>query len=359
MATHREEQDPIVFPDESAEGLLPPFVPGWSVLPAPRAMPATALPLVAGALFAGLGVGMALRGGYSRGRLALAAGVGLAGFGLLAGRGLWFATRYEIPELNRAPEELPPVQAGEHGTVHRGRTEVPREGGGSRPYLWIWLVPAPGNPCERRGSYRWYQYVRLRLTLDGERKRVRGSILGATGLKYRFDEWNPDYHASEVGPADPTLSPPGLGLDADRAGKPFRHYDVPGTRTAGGTSTLTGVLDAPNFCQRGTQAHSPAEQLLERFLPAGGTVREQIDRPADQTVRMRIEIEGRSYLVCVADGAAACIGRVEWDYANDIEIRLTWSVEGVTLGAQKRWRLGSEIRRCDLSLDIGDWVQPC
>ena len=181
--------------------------------------------------------------------------------------------RYDIPALNAPPEELTPVMAGEHGTVHRGRSDVPLEGGGSRPTFDL-VVPARGNPCEQRGSYRWYQYVRLRLTLDGQLKRLRKPIEGATGLKYFFDKWNPDYHVSEVAATDPGFSPPGLDLDADRLGKPFRHYDVPGTRTAGGTSTLTGVLDAPNFCQRGERTHSPAEQLLERFFPAEGTVRE-------------------------------------------------------------------------------------
>lgn len=351
---------PIVWREEEQADASPVAVPGWVAPPAHRRLrPSRVEPLLGAAFLAGLGVGLALRGSEDRGRLALAAGAGLAGIGLSGPGGLWFAPRYDIPALNAPPEEEPPVVVGEHGTVHRGRSDVPLQGGGSRPYLWIWIVPARGNPCEQRGSYRWYQYVRLRLTLDGQHKRLRKPIEGATGLDYFFDEWNPDYHVSEVAATDPGFSPPGLDLDADRPGKPFRHYDVPGTRTAGGTSTLTGVLDAPNFCQRGERTHSPAEQLLERFFPAEGTVREQAVAPPEQAVRIGIEIEGRTYLVCVADGAATCIGRVAWTYRNDIDLLLVWREAGIALGTARRWRLGSEIRRCALSLAIGDWVQPC
>jgi len=99
--------------------------------------------------------------------------------------------------------------------------------------------------------------------------------------------------------------------------------------------------------------------LLERFFPAEGSVREQAGAPPEQTVRMGIEIEGRTYLACVADVAATCIVRVTWTYRNDIDLRLVWREAGIALGTAGRWRLASVIRRCALSLVIGDWVQPC
>lgn len=347
------------FPDEAVdESTL--RIDGWSPAP-PRRPGGDAVPPWlpgAAAFVAGMAAGAALFGRRRHGRALLALALGLGGAALLGGRRV-FAVRYDIAELNEPPVEAPTVPVDGHGVVHRGRTDVPQDGGGNRPYLWIWLVPDPDSECLSTGSYRWYQFVRPRLFIDGRPKRDRRRFKAATGLEYALDEWNPDYHVSEVGPGDAAFAPGGLGLAADRAGKPFRHYDIPGTDTGGGTSRLTGVLDAPNFCVRSDDGLSQAERFLGRFIKPHEREAEQPQAPPERNVQVRIEVEGCTYLVCVGNGAPQCVGFVAWRYVNDVAVRLVWREAGIAAGTNRRWKLGSQLVRCASSLTIGDWTQPC
>ncbi|MDR8390812.1 hypothetical protein NC796_06670 [Aliifodinibius sp. S!AR15-10] len=270
---------------------------------------------------------------------------------------------YDIPALNNPPEEEEPVpveneEDKRQGTVHRGRTEVPLNGDdNTRPYIWLWFDAAEGNDCGRMGNYRWYQFVNLHFYIDDRKKKVTTPIEGATGLDYHFDKWNPDYHPGELPPDAPDFSPPKLGPKSP--GKPFRDYDIPGTQTGGGTSRLTGVLDSPNFCNRGDQQQAPIERLVGRFIPDEAKVIEQPDQPGGRQTTAKVKIEARSYLVCVRGEQVECIGYVSWTYTIEADIRLVYRNVGVAGGLTKRWELGSEILNCELDLDIGNWTMPC
>lgn len=359
MAERSETGGEFEFPDEAIDDTTELRIDGWSP-PPPRRVergPSQRWPILAAVLAGGMALSSALLRAGHRGRALLALGLGIGAAAALWRRGPLFEFRYDIPQLNDPPVERPTVPVEGHGEVHVGRTDVPQEGGGNRPYLWLWMVPAADNECG--GSYRWYQFVRPRLFIDERAKRSRAGFTAATGLEYHLDEWNPDYHVSETGPADPAFSPGDLGLDAGRAGKPFRHYDVPGTRTGGGTSRLTGVLDAPNFCVRSADGQSQAERFLGRFIKPHEREAEQPQAPPNREVQVRIEVQGRSYLVCIRDGQAHCIGYVSWTYVNDVGVRLVWREAGIAGGTNRKWKLGSTLTRCASSLTIGDWTRPC
>ena len=265
----------------------------------------------------------------------------------------------ENPILNVPPQEEEPDTVDGHGIVHRGRTDVTLPNDVTRPYIYIWFVPSSGNECGTSGTYRWYQFVHLRFYINGQEKQVKDSIKGATGLNYKFGMWNPDYHKEDPQSTGPGFTPSGLGLDNKNSGKPFKHYDIPGTRTAGGTSPLTGILDSPDFCNRNDKntKQSPIERLLGGFL--NPKEKEALNQPPSQEVNVRVVVEVRSYLVCVQGDQAHCIGYVDWTSTNDARIRLVWRESGTVLGTNKKWKVGSEFISVNYTLTIGGWHEPC
>lgn len=290
--------------------------------------------------------------------LTIAAGAGLAAGGLLAQRGARTPIApYKQPELNRPPGDISTTTVARHGDVKTGRTNVRDPDGTTRPHISIWIVPSADNLCGRSGSYRWYQFVRINFFINNRQKRLRHGITGITGLTYPFDQWTPDYHVGDPGTVGPDLSPPGLNLPAGTAGKPFKPYGIGGQLTGGGTSLLAGVVDAPNFCNRGRQALSPIERLYRRFVSVREV--ERRTQPPESRRTVKIEVEVRSYLVCVKDGQAECIGYVGWTYTNEADLRLVWRASGTTLGANRRWVLGSEIIECRHNLSIAGWTAGC
>ena len=291
--------------------------------------------------------------------LVLATGVVLAGAGagVLATRRRTPTAPYVQPELNRAPDSIDTTTVARHGDVNVGRTRVREPDGNPRDYISIWIVPSAGNACGAAGAYRWYQFVRINFFIDGRRKRLRRGIKGATGLTYPFNEWAPDYHQGDPGTVGPDLTPPGLTPAPGNPGKPFRPYGIGGQLTAGGTSLRTGVIDAPNFCERGRDALSPIERLHRRFLRPREVERPR--PPPDVNRTLKVEVEVRTYLVCVTDGQAQCIGYVGWSYTNEADVRLTWTESGTALGANKKWVLGSEILATRHTLTIAGWTAGC
>lgn len=262
-----------------------------------------------------------------------------------------------LPEhLREPPTRLPATRVRGHGTVHRGRTRTRRPDGTDRDTIWIWIHPDPNNDCGRTGTYRWYQFVRVRFFLDGQEKSPR-PMEAATGREFPFGEWTADYHPSQVMSSDPAFSPNGLDIPANDPGKPYMHNPIPGTSTSGGTSELTGVMDSPEFTDRGNEQQSPIERLTGRFIRP--KVTESPTQPSGTTTVARIEVEARSYLVCIRDGQAHCIGYVSWSMSNEATIRIVWREEGIALGGNRRWRVGSEIVNRSSTLTIGDWTMPC
>ncbi len=258
--------------------------------------------------------------------------------------------------LRQPPTQLPATRVRGYGTVHIGQTTTRRPDGTNRDTIWIWIDPESDNDCGRTGTLRWYQFVRVRFFLDGQEKTPR-PMEAATGREFPFGEWTADYHPSEVLSSDPGFSPNGLGLPANDPGKPYMHNPIPGTSTPGGTSELTGVMDSPEFTDRSNGEQSPIERLTGRFIRP--KVRESRTRPPGTTTVARIVVEVRSYLVCIKDGQAECIGYVSWSMTNEATIRIVWIEEGTVLGTNRRWRVGSEIVERSSTLDIGDWTMPC
>lgn len=179
----------------------------------------------------------------------------------------------------------------------------------------------------------------------------------ATGREFPFGQWTADYHPSQVMSSVSSFSPDGLDLPADDPGKPYMHNPIPGTSTTGGTSELTGVMDSPEFTDRGNGQQSPIEQLTGRFLQLKEM--ESPTRPTGGTVVARIEVEARSYLLCIGADQAQCVGYISWSMSNEATIGLQWREDGVALGANRRWRLASEIVNRSSTLSIGGWTMPC
>ncbi len=303
-------------------------------------------------------------------------GVLIAIAGAILRRSIWLVTRYDIPALNNPPTEEDTVTVPRHGTVHRGRTEVPLGGDRTRPYIWIWFDPAENSDCIKGGGhYRWYQYVNLELFIDGVKKKTKKAVKGGTELYYRFDEWNPDYHVKEAKKSDPDFTPDAVkrkGLLKDKLGKPFKQYDVPGTETGQNVqgsgmgmqvrgTHKKGILDAPDFCNRGDDKLSPIERLLGRFVKIEDKKKQQLTKPnPDQDVDVRVLIEARSYLVCTKDGKVTCIGYVPWTYMIDSRIKVSWSKSGkIAGGSDPVWTLGALRGPCTYTLTINDWVNGC
>jgi hypothetical protein len=359
-----EEPDPLIELDEEGEDspdeellVLPDSRP--ALRPAPVAGGLARLALVAGAGLAVAGLIWLMTSSEPLLPLVvIAAGAGLAAGGIIAQRRARTPLRpYEQGELNRAPGNISTTTVARHGDVKTGRTDVREPDGTTRPYISIWIVPAADNLCGATGSYRWYQFVRIRFFIGNQHKPLRRGIVGATGLTYPFDQWAPDYHKDDPGTVGPDLSPPGLGLPAGTAGKPFKPYGIGGQPTAGGTSLRSGVVDAPNFCNRGRNALSPIERLYRRFVRVREV--ERRNQPPDARRTVKVEVAVRSYLVCVKDGQADCIGYVGWTYTNEADLRLVWRASGTTLGTNRRWVLGSEIIQCRHNLAIAGWTLGC
>jgi hypothetical protein len=356
------EPDPLVEIDEEndepeAEDALPDSRPAFRS-DAPRgALEKLALPAGA-ALAAGGLVWLLYSGRVLLPFLTIATGAGLAAGGLLAQRRASTPIApYQQPELNRTPGSISTTTVARRGDVKTGRTDVREPNGTTRPYISIWIVPSANNLCGASGAYRWYQFVRIRFFINNRQKQLRRGILGATGLTYPFNQWTPDYHQGDPGTVGPDLRPPGLNLPAGTAGKPFKPYGIGGQLTGGGTSLRTGIIDAPDFCNRGRNALSPIERLYRRFVSVREVERRRQPPEARRTVK--IEVEARSYLVCVKDGQADCIGYVGWTYTNEADLRLVWNASGTTLGTNRRWVLGSEIFQCRHSLTIAGWTAGC
>ena len=285
--------------------------------------------------------------------LMLASGIGLTLSYLLLPIPILAYFHYDIEQLNNPPEEEDEIDAEEHGTVHRGHTDVPLDDDHERPYIWIWLEPPLRTDC----NYQWYQFVRPTFSIDGQERVSDREFEAATGRTVQYGVWNPDYHESEILDSDPGFSPDGLDLEADNPGKPFKQYHVPGTQLPGSsTSVLTGILDAPNFCNRTNTHHAEAELIIEDRIPDNEQTVVQAPAPPDQAVNIAIAVEARSYLVCIdRDGGIDCIGYVEWTYTNDVDIRITWVQDGIELGSHPRWVLSTEITSCEFSYEFGDW----
>lgn len=352
-------EDPVGPTDWEDENATAIHVPAWRPTPRPH-RDRTTIGLLA--LSALLLVASAVRGRATRWEgiaplAAAVAGVVTAAATILV-RGLPLAQlRYPIPELNEPPQQEDPVEVPGHGTLRRGRTELPLKDDSTRPFLWLWLDHAADNECGPGGTYRWYQFVRPRFFVNGDEKRLSRDIEGATGRRYDFGEWNPDYHVKEVKPHEPDFNPD--GLEPTEPGKPLKQYPIPGTTTPDPLTRrrLTGVLDAPDFCTRKRNRPAPIERLLRRTIRP--PVVESPNRPDEREVTVEVRIEARSYLVCIRDDQVECIGYVSWEYTNEARIRVVWQQRGTVLGTNRRWEPATELLSCERRLTIGGWSMPC
>ena len=300
----------------------------------------------------------------------------------------WLTFRYDIPALNNPPVQDPVTPVPGHGIVHRGRTEVPLPGDRTRPYIWIWIEPDAQSDCLKGGGkYCWYQYVNLEFFIDGRKKKLKKPIKGATGLYYHFGQWNPDYHVEDVKKSDPKFTPipvRGKGLLKSKRGRPFKKYGISGTSKLVQGSVMgmglrgpgfEGILDSPDFCNRGLEKLSPIERLLRRKIKSEDKVKQQVNIPAPfHDLRVKVSIDARSYLVCIKDGKANCIGYIPWAYSIESLIKFSWvktkkntkkdtkKNKTLTLGMSNNipvWKLSPTLGPCRYALTINNWVNGC
>jgi hypothetical protein len=275
---------------------------------------------------------------------------------------LWFEELLRLhPELRQPPVEAPPTTVPGVGIVHRGRTAV-TDGDLPRDYFWIWLQRDPNAACP---EFRWYQFVRPRLFINGVDVGADETFEPATGLRTTFGKWNPDYHVDPSRQEDrdrlrdglpklpgftPDLPPDTPGGDPPdvEPGKPHIEAKVPGAHgVTGVTSTgprALGLLDSPNFTQRPKpDVPSQIEQSWHDNTPRW--TGEAPPPPLTGTDIVEVRVEMRSYLVCIEDGEARCIGCVSWTHTSRAELRWDWIRDvgeipelGMVAVADRRWK---------------------
>lgn len=290
------------------------------------------------------------------------------------------------------PDEsgTPPVELKGHGNLHVGRGTSEDGEVLERPYIWIWIEPADDHPCN---EYRFYQFFKPELYIlepddlnpdgtrseDAEPETGLPELTPKTGVSFKFDHWNPDFHKKPADDEDHQrrrdgrprlpryrpghLTPPAGG---PKPGRPFIQYRVPGTNP-NGTTPLPGLCDGPSFNERADpDTLSPVEFLfLEKTRPRHATGA----RPPSGRAIVEVVVQFETCLACVDGGEFECLQCLHWSYTERSTLRTEWtedhsSSDTPSLGAptddddEPRWKLGTAVIERAATIDVKGW-SPC
>lgn len=207
----------------------------------------------------------------------------------------------------------------------------------------------------------WYSWVNpsvevARLGGDFTARKIKGSYKAATGLPFRFGEWNKDYQKKWVDsvnkarrdnglPPLPVVSP----NDSLKDGQPYQVFPTP---------EGDGFLDAPFFGDR-TPGGKPS--MAERLIKELGKVEEEVtsqNAPPNDTAVIRFTTSGITYLYCI-ERTPVCLGYYSWTIVETDTVYLTWVQSGaVSMDLnKKKWKPGTTIRTGSAAT-VGPW-QKC
>lgn len=241
-------------------------------------------------------------------------------------------------ERNPGPlltEPKPPVVIPGEGRVRRAQSG--RNGATSsnnRPFVSFWIERDPNSPCQ---EYEWYQFVRPTFFINGRERRRGNSFRSLTEGTAVFGKWRPDLDADRIQEAEKTR-PKGAYPDFKPTdlktpeGKPYYGFTIP--RSNG----QIGLIDAPDFSRRGKNNEpSPLEQ--QWWKVRNNAVRSD-KQPRGGIDNVTVNLEFRSYLLCVDQASGTCKIVVPWTYVIRAQIRYDWKqVKKIELGmAKPRWK---------------------
>lgn len=299
-----------------------------------------------------------------------------------------------VAQDSEGPDEKDVITVQGHGQVHRGgRT---RGVGGDRPHIYLWYEPVIDTGCE----YQWYQFARIRVFVnqdrtqpasgwllvprlggtrvgDGKRVTSAGGVTAVIGefgndaVRDRLEAANKARKRAGIAPF-PRFTPPDLrrsSTDRSRpAGEVHVSRPVPGTDATPPALENDGVdrppmpyqglVDAPDFCTTNRKG-APYERI---WLDIFGKRRRRADRRMHKrgSHTMRIEIDFRSYLVCIDGKRTECLGYVSWTYTHSTTVNYRWTTNGRVPQAGLIQMEQPVIVRpqsaCTHSLRIGDWT---
>lgn len=304
-------------------------------------------------------------------------------------RGRFEGMRDPPRPVSGPPDESvsPPVVLEGHGTIHAGLgTPPPGEPPlTSRPHLWIWIDPDDNAPCR---EYRWYQFHKPAFYIleegdinpDGSRSANADpetglpEITAVTGLKLRFNRWNPDYHKEPIRAEDEQrradgkrslpyvrpnwLTPP---VGGPKRAKPFIQYGVPGSNPEG-TTPLPGLLDGPNFSER--QNPDEPSTVEWAYLRKKRPRRHTGDQPPPGTATCEVEVAFRTCLYCIDERPPACLRCLTWIYRERTTLRTEWvrdtsapstPTAGISTPPPPRWKLAAKATQTDARIVVVGW----
>ena len=285
------------------------------------------------------------------------------------------------PEVSGSPHEQgAPIVLDGHGTIHTG-LGTDRDGNPiERPYIWLWIEPVAQADCN---EYRWYQFFKPTFYIldeNGNRGDPETNIPefpAATGLKFRFNRWNPDYHKvpsqqedeqrrRDGKPKTPKHRPSHLRPPAGgpKYGKPFVQTGVPGSNP-NGTTPLPGLFDGPNFSNRPEpDKKSPIETIfLKKIRPRQASGE---NPPPPGTAVVEVEVEFQTCLACIDDGEYKCIYCLTWTYTERSTLRTEWTEdtagsstpEAGIVTPERHWKLGVRVIDVDARIHVNGQA-PC